>query len=65
MCSAYSFLYSYRDSKESPVPDINSEIAENAFNKLLELKTELSNGMFNNIINKKIILFDYILYNLN
>jgi len=45
MCSAYSFLYSYRDSKESPVPDINSKTAEEAFNKLLELKTELSNGI--------------------
>ncbi|OUM66703.1 hypothetical protein PIROE2DRAFT_6018 [Piromyces sp. E2] len=45
MCSAYSFLYSFRDSKESPIPDINSKTAEEAFNKLFELKTELSNGM--------------------
>ena len=45
MCSAYGFLYSYRDSKESPIPDINSKTAEDAFNKLLELKTELSNGI--------------------
>jgi len=45
MISAYSFLYSYRDSKESPIPDINSKTAEEAFNKLLELKTEISNGI--------------------
>ncbi|ORX42187.1 periplasmic binding protein-like II [Piromyces finnis] len=43
MCSAYSFLYSYRDSKESPVPEINSKTAEEAFNMLLKIKNELSN----------------------
>ncbi|OUM66701.1 hypothetical protein PIROE2DRAFT_6016 [Piromyces sp. E2] len=43
MCSAYSFLYSYRDSKESPIPYINSKTAEEAFNKLLQIKTEISN----------------------
>jgi len=45
MCSAYSFLYSYRDSKESPIPDINSKTAEEAFNKLLQIKTEISNDI--------------------
>jgi len=42
ICSLYDFIYSYRDSKESPLPDFNSPEANNAINKLKEVKKELS-----------------------
>ena len=44
MTSLYSFLYSYRDTKKSPLPEFRSKNAQEALEKLLQIKKELSNG---------------------
>ncbi|ORX80036.1 hypothetical protein BCR32DRAFT_245916 [Anaeromyces robustus] len=48
MCSIYQFLYSYRDEKDSGLPDFNSETASNAFDKLMQIKNEISTGKIMN-----------------
>ncbi|OUM66699.1 hypothetical protein PIROE2DRAFT_6014 [Piromyces sp. E2] len=42
MASIYSLLYSYRDTKESKLPEFTSKNAVDALNKILEIKNELS-----------------------
>jgi len=50
MTSLYSFLYSFRDTKESSFPEFRSINAQKALEKLLQIKNELSNGKI--VINK-------------
>ncbi|ORX86586.1 hypothetical protein BCR32DRAFT_240855 [Anaeromyces robustus] len=42
ICSIYEFLYSCRESYESPFPELNSETTINAMKKLKQIKNELS-----------------------
>ncbi|OUM68817.1 hypothetical protein PIROE2DRAFT_3336 [Piromyces sp. E2] len=42
MCSLYEFLYSYRDTVESPLPNFKSDNALEALNKINEIKNEIS-----------------------
>eukprot|EP00833_Pecoramyces_ruminatium_P018936 jgi/Orpsp1_1/1192968/evm.model.d7180000097296.1 len=42
MCSLYQFLYSYREKKESPMPEFTSLTSIDALNKLLENKEKIS-----------------------
>ncbi|OUM64794.1 hypothetical protein PIROE2DRAFT_8336 [Piromyces sp. E2] len=44
MCSIYQFLYSYRDTKESPIPEFNSKTSVDALNKLLEIRKRISSN---------------------
>ncbi|ORX63414.1 hypothetical protein BCR32DRAFT_251591 [Anaeromyces robustus] len=46
--SLYQFLYSYRETKDSPIPEFTSENAKEALNKIKEIKDKISsNEMFN------------------
>eukprot|EP00833_Pecoramyces_ruminatium_P017622 jgi/Orpsp1_1/1191654/evm.model.d7180000087585.1 len=42
MCSIYQLIYSYRETKESPFPGIESKEAIDALDKLTEIKNSLS-----------------------
>lgn len=42
VCSLFDLIYSFRDTKESSLPLLNSQTAINALNKLIEIKTGLS-----------------------
>ncbi|ORX80432.1 periplasmic binding protein-like II [Anaeromyces robustus] len=42
ICSSLEFIYSYRDTVDSPIPDYLSDNAINAFKKIKELKEKLS-----------------------
>ncbi|KAL6592058.1 hypothetical protein U3516DRAFT_569741 [Neocallimastix sp. 'constans'] len=42
MCSIYQFMYSYRDSKDSPFPEIKSKNSVNALKKFKEIKEKIS-----------------------
>jgi len=42
MCTIYGYLYSARESITSPFPEFSSEVAEEGFKTLLQLKKELS-----------------------
>ncbi|KAL6633006.1 periplasmic binding protein-like II [Neocallimastix californiae] len=42
MCSAYQYIYSNRENKNSTFPEINSEIVIKSLNKLKEIKEKLS-----------------------
>jgi len=44
MCSAYQYIYSNRENKNSTFPEINSEIVIKSLNKLKEIKEKLSSG---------------------
>jgi len=46
MCSIYQFMYSYRDSKDSPFPEIKSKNSVNALKKFKEIKEKISSGKF-------------------
>lgn len=46
--STQEFIYSFRNEKNFPYPEYTSREAENALNKLMEIKEELASG---NIIN--------------
>jgi len=50
MCSFYEFLYSYRNSTESPFPDLNSKDAIDALEKLEKIKNNISNGEYIQIL---------------
>jgi len=45
MCTLYSHLYSYRDEKDSPMPEYRSKNAEEGLKKLLEMKDKISSGI--------------------
>jgi len=40
--SLLEFIYSFRDSKDSPCPDLNSQNAIDALNKIIEIKNRIS-----------------------
>eukprot|EP00833_Pecoramyces_ruminatium_P012208 jgi/Orpsp1_1/1186240/evm.model.d7180000049123.1 len=42
ICSIYEFIYSFRDTKESPMPEFNSQKAIEALYKLDEIKNKIS-----------------------
>jgi len=42
VCSLFDLIYSFRETKESSLPLLNSQTAVNALNKLMEIKTGLS-----------------------
>eukprot|EP00833_Pecoramyces_ruminatium_P011474 jgi/Orpsp1_1/1185506/evm.model.c7180000094118.1 len=42
LCSFYQMLYSYRDTKDEPLPEFTSQNAIDALNKLIEIKNEIS-----------------------
>jgi len=42
--SLYEFIYTYRESVDSPFPKMTSNEAINALKMLKELKTEVSSG---------------------
>jgi len=44
MCSLYEYMYSFREKKDSPMPDFNSERALYAMNKLDKIKNETSSS---------------------
>jgi len=44
MCSIYQLLYSYRETKESPIPEFNSQTSIDALNKLLEIREKVSSN---------------------
>jgi len=50
MCSLYQLLYSYRETKESPMPGFNSQTSIDALNKLLEIREKISSSKINKII---------------
>ncbi|OUM58224.1 hypothetical protein PIROE2DRAFT_16567 [Piromyces sp. E2] len=43
MCSIYEFIYSFRETKESPFPGFNSQTAVDALNILKKVKEKTSN----------------------
>ena len=45
MCSIYQLLYSYRETKESPIPEFNSQASIDAINKLLEIREKISSSI--------------------
>jgi len=42
--STMEYLYSFRDTIDSPLPNFNSENAHRAFKKLLEIKEKVSSS---------------------
>jgi len=44
MCSINSFIYSYRDSIDSPFPDITSNNTLEALKMMKRIKNEISSG---------------------
>jgi len=46
MCSIYQFLYSYRETKESPIPEFSSQTSIDALNKLLEIRERISSSIY-------------------
>jgi len=44
MCTLYSHLYSFRDEKDSPMPEYKSKNAIDGLNKLLEMKEKISSA---------------------
>jgi len=56
-CSLYEFIYSCRDSYESPFPDLLSNTTINALHQLKKIKNEISSGIKKK---KKLTLFIYI-----
>ncbi|KAG4087968.1 periplasmic binding protein-like II [Neocallimastix lanati (nom. inval.)] len=63
-CSLYEYLYSFRDSKESPFPDLTSQNVKDALEKLKKIKEEISSDeifiqglkfSLEKIINKKLL----------
>ncbi|KAL6625951.1 hypothetical protein U3516DRAFT_622772 [Neocallimastix sp. 'constans'] len=42
VCSLYQILYSYRETKDSPLPEFTSQAGVDALNKLLEIKNKIS-----------------------
>ena len=43
-CSIYEFIYSFRESKESPFPELTSQTAIDALKFLKKIKEEISSG---------------------
>jgi len=57
ICSLYEFIYSCRDSKDSPFPNIRSETTVNALNLLKKIKEEISSDdIFSSDINYSLSL---------
>jgi len=46
MCSLYEFIYSFRNSVDSPFPDIHNEEFSNAIKMIKKLKDEVSRGKY-------------------
>ncbi|ORX85798.1 periplasmic binding protein-like II [Anaeromyces robustus] len=46
MSSVFQLLYSYRETKDSPLPDFKSQEAINAFNKIIEIREKISSQEF-------------------
>ncbi len=42
MCSIYEYLYSFRETVDSPMPEFNSQRAVEAFEKYDKIKKEVS-----------------------
>ena len=47
----YEFINSYRESNDSPHPEILSETTVEALEKIKEMKDEIGEGIFENTIN--------------
>ncbi|OUM58222.1 hypothetical protein PIROE2DRAFT_16565 [Piromyces sp. E2] len=45
ICSLLEIIYSFRETKESPIPEFNSQTAVDAFNKLKEVKEKISDDI--------------------
>jgi len=57
-CSIYEFIYSYRNSIESPFPDLTSQEANNALNMIKRIKNEIASGYYrDNILLSTIKIF--------
>jgi len=46
MTSTYEFIYSFRDKKDDPFPDLLSDNAINALEMIKRLKETISTGKF-------------------
>ncbi|ORX81926.1 acetyl-CoA synthetase-like protein [Anaeromyces robustus] len=44
MCSLYGYIYSYRETKDSPFPDLNSKTAIESLKKLIEIRDRISSS---------------------
>ncbi|ORX46582.1 periplasmic binding protein-like II [Piromyces finnis] len=44
ICSFYDFIYSFRNSKDSPLPEMTSQTAIKALNKMKEVKDNISSN---------------------
>ena len=60
MCSIYEFIYSFRDKKSDPFPDILNENVVHALTKLKEIKERISSGNNNYNNNNDYIHSTYI-----
>jgi len=59
MCSLYQLIYSYRDTKDSEIPEFTSQNAIDAVNKILEIRDKISSSNYNDkyiMTGKKILL---------
>jgi len=50
MCSIFQLIHSYRDTADSEIPEFTSQNAKDAFNKILEIRDEVSSSNLNYII---------------
>ena len=46
LSSTYEFIYFFRDTYESSFPDITSQTAINAINKIKQIKEDISSGYY-------------------
>jgi len=44
LCSIYQLLYSYRDKKDSPIPEFSNKVSIDAFNKIYEVMKRISSN---------------------
>jgi ABC-type glycerol-3-phosphate transport system substrate-binding protein len=63
ICSIYEFIYSFRNSVESSFPNIRSQEAVNALEKMKEIKEKLNLGLLDIFVKKKkLIKLKYGIY---